>query len=358
MTSVDAARDRSPLPVEAGKGVAGAVRWLVLAMLFFGAPAHAQTPAEFYKGKTINLITGTAGAGGYDLAARIVGEYLPRYMPGNPGTVIQPMPGASHVRATEYLMNISARDGLSLGFVQPYVALNKILNPSARYDPEKMTWLTRLLPLNQIGFSWHTSGVTNVEQARQKVLIMGAAGATGPAATVPWALNRMIGTKFRVVRDYADDTAEFLALERGELEGMGSANYGALVRRPGFVDKNWVQPLYAISTQRIAKLPNVPAIVELSNKPADLAVLNTLGAMPAIGLTVIAPPGIPAERVEALRRAFDAVVKDAGFIADMARAELEVEPMDGAALAAFVAKTMDVSAQTAQALRDYTAPQD
>ncbi len=334
---------------------------LTLAALFslaLAAGAAAQSPADFYRGKTITLVTGTAGAGGYDLAARIVGEYLPRHMAGNPATIIQAMPGASHVRATEYIASIAPRDGLALGFVQPYVVLNKILTPDARYDPAKLTWISRLLPLNQIGFSWHTSGVRDIEQAKQKQIVFGSAGATGPAATVPWALNRMIGTKFRVVRGYVDDTAEFLALERGEIEGMGSANYGALARRPGFVDRNWVVPLYAISTRRLARLPDTPAIVELTKKESDLAVLRVLGVMPAVGLTVMAPPGLPADRAAALRQALSGIARDPGFIADMAKAELEVEPLAGAELQELVAKTMDVSAETARALRDFTAPQD
>ena len=152
----------------------------IAGMAFIATGANAQSVADFYKGKTLTLVTGTAGAGTYDLVAQLVAQYLPRYLPGNPTTIVQSMPGASHVRATEYINNIASRDGTVLGFVQPYVVLNKILNPTARYQPEKLNWITRLLPLNQIGFAWHTAGIKTIDQAKQKSMNIGAEGPPGP----------------------------------------------------------------------------------------------------------------------------------------------------------------------------------
>ena len=138
------------------------------ALLAAVAAANAQPLGDYYKGRTITLVTGTAGNGNYDLIARVVAEFLPRYLAGAPNVIVQSMPGASHVRATEYVNNIAPKDGTVLGFVQPYIVLNKILTPAARYHPEDLTWIARLVPLNQFGFMWHRAGVSNIEQARQK----------------------------------------------------------------------------------------------------------------------------------------------------------------------------------------------
>ena len=288
--------------------------WIALAVILGSVVAATAQPApDFYKGKTITLVTGTAGNGNYDLIARVVAEFLPRYLPGSPSAIVQSMPGASHVRATEYINNIAAKDGLTLGFVQPYIVLNKILNPSARYHPEELTWISRLVPLNQFGFVWHTSGVASVEQVKQKQISFGAAGATGPAAMVAWTLNRMIGTKFRVVRGYADDADEFLAIERGELEGMGSTQYGPLARRPGWIENKWAIPIYSIALQRLRQFPDVPTIVELAPSEADRDVMRIMATMPAIGITIVAPPSLPAERTDMLRKAVADMARDPAF---------------------------------------------
>jgi tripartite-type tricarboxylate transporter receptor subunit TctC len=329
-----------------------------LIVAFAALPASAQTPEEFYRGKTMTLVTGTAGAGTYDLVARVVARHLPRFMPGAPGAVTQSMPGASHVRATEYIENVAPRDGLTLGFVRPYVVLNKLLNPASRYHPEKLTWISRLTPLRQLGFAWRNAGVSSVADVVKRQISIAAAGATGPAATVPWALNRMIGTKFRVVRGYADDTAEFIALERGEIEGMGSCNFAAISAHPDWTREGMVFPLYAISLKRMPQYPDTPTIVELVERPVDRAVMEILATMPAIGFTIIAPPAVPADRVEALRRAVDAMAKDPAFVADMAKLEMDVDPLSGAEVAALVARSLDVAPDVVKTLIEDTSPPD
>ncbi len=331
---------------------------VIVAAIAITTTAIAQTPAEFYKGKTVTLVSGTAGSGTYDLVGRVVARHLPHYLAGAPNAVVQSMPGASHVRATEYVENAAVRDGTVLGVVQPYVVLNKLLNPGARYHPERLTWIGRLLPLTQIGFAWRNAGVTRIEEVKSKAITLAAAGATGPAATVPWALNRMIGTKFRVVRGYADDSAEFLALERDETEGMGSCNFASIVNHPDWLRDNKVFPLYVIGLHRMARYPDVPTIVELVSEPTDRAVIEVLATMPELGMTIMAPPDVPADRVEALRGALAAMSRDPAFIADMKTLELDVDPLPGAAVADMVGKSIAVSPAVVRRLIDTTSPPD
>ena len=330
----------------------------IMAFLLGAAGADAQTQSDFYKGRTVTLVTGTAGNGNYDLIARVVAEFLPRYLAGSPSVIVQSMPGASHVRATEYINNIAPKDGTILGFVQPYVVLNKMLTPNARYHPEELTWIARLVPLNQFGFMWHKAGVANIEQARQKQTSFGAAGATGPSAMTAWTLNRMIGTKFRVVRGYADDADQFLAIERGELEGMGSTQLGPIARRAGWLENKWAIPIYAISLQRLKAFPETPSIVELAVKEQDREVMRILGTMPAIGITIVAPPGLASERSAQLREAVAAMTKDAAFRPAVERLAMELDPLDGPQVAAMVSGLMKTPSSTIEALAAYVAPQD
>jgi tripartite-type tricarboxylate transporter receptor subunit TctC len=330
----------------------------IAGLTVFATGAGAQSAADFYRGKTITLVTGSSGNGSYDLVAEAVAQFLPQYMPGNPSAVIQSMPGASHVRATEYLNNIAPRDGTVLGFLQPYIVLNKILNPTTRYRPEELTWISRLLPLIQVGFVWHTVGVGSIDQAKQRSLSFGAEGATGPAATVPWALNRMIGTKFRIVRGYPGDAPEFLAIQRGELDGLGSAQWGFLVHQPGFIDQHWIVPLYVIGLQRLKDFPNVPTIVDLAPSKLDREIMRILATMPAIGTTVTAPPGVPQDRVGALREAIAKVAQDPGFRSAMGKLDMDVDPLSGPEVAKLVSQSMQATPEMVKELQNYTAPED
>ena len=163
---------------------------------------------------------------------------------------------------------------------------------------------------------------------------------------MPWTLNRMIGTKFRVVRGYADDTSLFIAAERGEIDGLGSTQYASLVRHPGWIEKNWVVPLYAIALERLPQLPNVPTIVELAGNDRDRAVMRILGTMPDLGFTIIAPPFVPQDRLDALRQAVAEMIRDPGFKSDMSKLDLDLDPLSGSDVAALVSNAMQAAPDT------------
>ena len=326
-----------------------------LAALLAPLAGAAEPVADFYARKTVSLIIGSGEGGLYDTAGRVIAQHLKRFIPGGPTVVPQNMAGASSVRATEYLFNVAPRDGTALAFVQPTVVLNRVLDPRAKYDPRQFSWIGRLQPMIFVGIAWHGAPAQSVEQAKQTELILAANAPTGAAAMVPWALNQLVGTKFTVIRGYESETANMLALQRGEVQGIGSMALTDLLEK-GWIREKLATPLYTIDLERAASAPEVPTIVELGASEADRAVLRLLANPSAIGQTVMAPPGLPVERQEALRRAFAAMMEDRAFIADAHKRGLEVAPLGGPALAALVAENFAVPPELVATLRRVTSP--
>jgi tripartite-type tricarboxylate transporter receptor subunit TctC len=318
--------------------------------------ARADEPATFYRGKIIRLIVGTESMGTYDSVARVLAAYLPKVMPGAPTFVVENMPGASSAKATEYIQKIAPADGTVVGFVQPYVLLNKLLHPDLGYDPNKLAWVARFAELRQIGFAWHTSSVRNMSDAKQTAISLGAGGSTGPAAMVPWALDRMTGAKFRVVMGYASEANQLMAMEQGELQGMGSTSWSTVLGRPDWLAQKWVAPLYAIALHRLPQTPETPSIVELTQGDRDRSVAQILAAPPTVGVTMIAPRAVPQTRIDALRKAVQDVSTDPGFRATLKKLDLDVDLLSGVEVTSLVQRTMDVGSDVVKALKEDTAP--
>jgi tripartite-type tricarboxylate transporter receptor subunit TctC len=332
-------------------------RVLIAASLVATSNAFAQSEGDFYAGKTITLVIGSGEAGIYDLGARIMARYLRQYIPGNPVIVPRNMPGASSVVATAYVYNVAPRDGLTIATVQPTVVLNKNLDPSAKYQPEKLNWIGRVQPVDLVGLTWTASGVTKFSDAQRTKTIVSASGAAGTSAIVPWALNRLAGSKFEVVRGYESQRPQFLAMERGEVAGVGSAALSDVLQNSEWMNNRRVTILYSISQRRSKLAPDVPAIVELTTDPTAKQVLGLLGSVADIGQTLMAPADIPAARLDILRKAFEEMVKDPQFIQEASQIGMNVDPMTGDALAALVTAVSTAPAEVVDKLREVTRPQ-
>jgi tripartite-type tricarboxylate transporter receptor subunit TctC len=328
-----------------------------LSVCFVPARAVADPVADFYRGKTISFIIGSGEGGAYDLGGRLMARYLARYIPGHPTLVPQNMPGASSVRAASYIYSVAPRDGTAFGTAQPTIILNKLLEPGASYQPEKYTWIGRLQPMVLVGIAWSAAAHHTMANARKGKLIVSASGASGTSAIVPWALNRTAGTHFQVVTGYQSLVPQLLAMERGEVEGIGSATLGDVLKRQDWITSHKVNFLYAIASQRSAMLPQVPTIVEFAQNDLDRAVLRLLGSVSDIGFTIMAPPRLPADRTASLRTAFAAMVKDPAFLAEARKIGLEPEPMSGEALQIMVADTLGATGAAVQKLRAVTQPE-
>ena len=320
-------------------------------------PAVAQADPPFYAGKTISLVIGSGEAGIYDLGGRLMARYLKKYIPGAPNVIPRNMPGASSVIAAEYVYNVAPRDGLTIATLQPTVVLNKILDPSAKYRSERFSWIGRAQPVALVGLSWSASGVTRIEQARDRDVIVSASGATGTSAIVPWALNRLIGTRFNVVRGYESQRPQFLAMERGEVAGVGSAALSDVLENTDWMTNGRVSILYAIAQRRSPLAPDAPSIVELARSEEDARVLALLGSVTDIGQTLMAPPDAQPARVDILRQAFDAMARDPDFVAEGRKFGMGVDPLSGAALQTLVDATSEAPGPIVERLRAVTQPQ-
>ena len=338
------------------KALAALALAVVLAVAVPTTRLSADPVEDFYRGRTVTFVIGSGEAGAYDLGGRLLARYLARYIPGNPTIVPQNMPGASSVRAASYVYSVAARDGTALGMGQPTIVLHKLLDATATYEPKNFTWIGRLQPMTLVGIAWTSAANHTMADARARKLVVSASGASGTSAVVPWALNRVAGTHFQVVTGYQSLIPQLLAMERGEVEGIGSASLSDVLARQDWIKTGKVNFLYTIAAQRSSQLPDVPAIAEFAHNDLDRAVLRVLGSVTDIGFTIMAPPGVPADRAASLRKAFDGVVRDPDFLAEADKIGLAPEPLSGEALQTLVADTLGATGETVQELQQVTQP--
>src|SRR5262249_39930512 len=196
---------------------------LICVAVVWASPVSAQP--DVYRSKTITLVVGSGEGGGFDLSARLVAQFLPRFIPGGPTIVVQNMPGASGLRVAEYMSNVAPRNGSVIAITQPSIVQHKVLNATARFNPAEYAWIGRLGGVVTFAVVWHTAPAETMEEAKRHELVLGAVGPSGPGAMLPAALNRLAGTKFTIVKGYKSAAEMGLAVERGEIHGSGSASF-------------------------------------------------------------------------------------------------------------------------------------
>jgi tripartite-type tricarboxylate transporter receptor subunit TctC len=321
------------------------------AMLFAATvTATADPVADFYKGKTISLIIASGEGGGYDISGRLTAEFLSKYIPGHPTIIARNMPGASGMRAADYMYNVAAQDGTVISIPQPTLLLNKVVDPAARYEPQRFNWIGRLGTLQTFGVAWHTAPAQSVEDAKRIELAMAAAQGPGTGSNVVMALNRLVGTRFKLVKGYKSGAESSLAMERGEVHGISSASLEVLENK-GWISRNNVKVLYVIGMMRHPKIPQVRTLAELASAEPDRIVLNSVANASDIGKSILAPPNVPAERVAALRKAFQELVRDPDFIRESDRRNVALEPLAGGELQTMVNRSMNLTPEVVERIR-------
>jgi tripartite-type tricarboxylate transporter receptor subunit TctC len=302
----------------------------ILAGVVMAGTAAAQTAS--YEGKTLRMIITSGAGGGYDTYARVLSAHLAKHLPGNPVIVNQNMPGASGMVGTNWAASDAApRDGTVIVSTYNALLLEPLFgNPRAKYDPRKFEWIGSIGKQQQICVTWHTSPIKNIEQAKEREVVVSATGATGNAATMPKMLNAMLGTKFKVVTGYS--TAESrLAVERGEAEGVCGLSYSTLkASNPDWIQNKRINVLMQTGTKAQEGLENVPLLINLVSDPDLKKVLGLLAFQGELGRPFLMPPGTAKEYVAAMRKAFDETMKDPAFLADAEKSRLEVDPVSGA----------------------------
>jgi tripartite-type tricarboxylate transporter receptor subunit TctC len=317
-------------------GLAVAACALVLA----SAPtAAAQAAEEFYRGKAIRVIVGFPAGGGFDLYARILAEYLPRYIPGEPKIIVENMPGASTARAASYVYNVGPQDGTVLGIYHQGLLANQVIEVQAGdFDVTKFNWIGRMGTQLNVGMAWHTSGVKTIDDAKKTEIVFGATAPTATSAMVPRALNALAGTRFKIVPGYQGSSDMYLAMERGETHGMATGVWFDLSRdHADWLSAGKVAVLFQISTKRVADLPKVPALPDLASGEDDRKILELLASTEDMGRAFAAGPKVPAERVAVLRAAFAKMMADPDFLKDSAARNFEIAFLHGNELQALVA---------------------
>ena len=316
----------SPLPIVAMKALLATLLSLAAAV-----PAQADDVASFYRGKQLRFVVGSAAGGTYDLLARIVAQHLPAHIPGNPSIIVQNQPTASGVVMTNELYALGPNDGTAVGVPLNGIPAEPLLKPEvARYDAGKLIWLGSIMREPYVAYVWHTAPVQSLSQLLTEQLVVGG---TTPGSTMvdfPQLTNAVLGTKFKIVPGYGSTPLMNQAMERGETQGVAALGWeAAKAQLSHFLADGEVKVIAQFGLQRSAMLPDVPLMIGLAKSPDDRQALAMLFSRTDIGRPLFLPPGVPADRVDVLRRAFDATMKDEAFLAEAKRIGLDIDPLTG-----------------------------
>jgi tripartite-type tricarboxylate transporter receptor subunit TctC len=293
-----------------------------------GYPAGADPVGDFYAGKQITVVVGAGAGGGYDLQARLMARHLGKHIPGNPTFIVQNMPGAGSLQAANHIYNSAPADGTALALIQRGMLLVKLINPSGvRFEIDKLNWIGSLNSEVGTVLSWHTADVKTTKDLFEKELIVGGIVGVDPETT-PRLLNALIGTKFKIVSGYNTTAQIALAIERGEVHGIADWSWSSVKAvRPDWLRDKKVNVLMQVGLHKEPELPNVPFALDFVRNDADRKVMELNFTQKTAARPIVAPPGVPADRVAALRAAFAALAKDQEFLADSERSKLEIAPV-------------------------------
>jgi tripartite-type tricarboxylate transporter receptor subunit TctC len=317
----------------------------VCATLLLGGDcgARAQGVGALYKGKTVFIYIGFAPGGSYDYFGRLLARPLGRHLPGNPTVVAQSMPGAGSFTAANFLYTRAPRDGTALGIVSQTVAIEEALGtPGVQYKASQFNWIGRAAAVNEVSFTFHTSKTKRIQDAVTNATSMASTGAGSPSESYLKLLNAVAGTRFKLVGPYPASNDAMLAMERGEVDGAFTSYNTLKVARQDWLRTGKINVLVQYG-KHSRELPNVPFAAELAKNDADRALFAFYVSSEQIGRAFLAPPGIPAASVSALRHAYDQTMQDPQFLAEIAKSHSEFDPLPGDKLQALVAGTTNVS---------------
>ena len=334
---------------------------LVLAMGFLtcaAAPAAAQDDvAAFYKGKVVRLIVGVGVGSGYDINARLLGRYLPKYIPGNPTVIVQNQPGAGSLSMTNQLYAAGPFDGSAIGASFNGLPTTPLLQPvGARFEATKLNWVGSTNRETQAMYVWAPSPVQTLNDLTSIEMIVGAQAPGSTQYDYPKLGEKLFGWKFKVITGYEATPKIHLAMERGEVHGTW-ANWSTLKA----ISEQWIKEkkiriLAQWALRKHPEMPDVPIILDQAKTEEQKQALHLALARLEFGRPFFMPPNVPADRVTAIRRAFDAVMKDSEFLAEADKLKIEVDPLTGEQVASLITEIYKTPAPTVERVRDAMAP--
>ncbi len=316
---------------------------MAAAIVLSALSAHAEPVEDFYRGKTLRILIGYGPGGGYDIYGRLVAEFLPRHLPGKPMIIAQNMPGAGSFAAAKYIYDVAPKDGTVFGSLAQTLALDSMTSTGAKIDVAKMPYIGRLVTNIDVGAALTKTGIKSFDDVRSKQYNVGASGGGSTTVLFPTALNAYAGAKFKIIRGYSGTINILLAMERTEVDIVGAYGLpGILASQPGWIKKGEATILYQASLKRHRLLPNVPTIPELAQSDEGRAVLRAAASTGDVGRSILTTPGVPQERLTALRTAFQAMLSDPAFIEACEKRNLMVDGATGEEIDQIVRDTLQL----------------
>jgi tripartite-type tricarboxylate transporter receptor subunit TctC len=310
--------------------------WITFAICAFAwlsaAPAHAQAPAEFYKGRNVDLYIGYSVGGAYDLYARVLARHLGKHIPGQPTITPRNMEGAGSLRLANWLYNVGPKNGTALATIGRGTAFDPLLgSKGASFQADQFTWIGSANNEVSICVAWKTSGITRFEDVFERELIVGGSGQAADTDQFPRILNGVLGTRFKIVTGYPGGNEITLAMERGEVQGRCGWSWSSvLATHKRWIDDKSISILVQMSLDKHPGLPDVPLVMDFAKSEEQRQIFKLIFARQVMGRPYLAPGGLPKDRAEALRSAFTRTMADPEFLADAEKSQLEITPVTGA----------------------------
>ena len=311
-------------------------------------PAAADSAADFFNGKQINIVV-SYGAGSYDLYARLIAQFLKRHLPGQPTVIVQNMPGAGGVKAARYLLDVAPKDGTTLGVLAQTIPFDTMLGFSEGVDAGRFHWIGRIGMNLEVGIASGKSGVRSFDDVRAREVSVGGTGGTASSTAMPYLLSRLAGAKFKLVSGYRSANEALLAMDRDEIDMVGAFGIASLVMRfgPRLKDGS-IRPVYLSALARHPDFPTLPTIGELGSDDEARQILDLFASSSAVGRTLVAPPGVPQDRIAVLRKAMAAALSDPELLAFSAERNMPLEPASGEEIEGIVRKILTTSTPIAR----------
>jgi tripartite-type tricarboxylate transporter receptor subunit TctC len=324
---------------------------VMLAAALAASIARAQSPADFYKGKNVELYVGYSVGGAYDLYARTIARHLGKHIPGNPTVIVKNMEGGGSLRLANWLFRVAPKDGSVLATIGRGTGFDPILGQQgAQFDGTKFTWIGSANNEVSVCVAWNaTSGITKFDDLLAKEMTVGGTSMSADTDQFPKVIDGVFGAKMKIVSGYPGGNDVVLAMERGEVQGRCGWSWSSVVStHKAWIDEKKMTVLIQLALRKHADLPDVPLIMDLAKTPEQKQILRLIFARQTMGRPYLAPPGIPADRADALRKAFMETLSDKDFLADADKAKLEITPVDGADLQNLVAEVYQTPPEIAK----------
>lgn len=323
-------------------------------------PAKSQEAiADFYKGKTITHIVGAGAGGAYDLVSRVVTSHMGKHIPGNPNFVVTNIVGASSLNMMNYLSNAAPKNGTAMGMTNPNIALERPLKMLSKgggrtlFDVSKLQWIGSPLQQPHVLWVWHTAPAKTFEDLKTNKIILGSTAVGGDNYTLPLILNRLMGAKLEIIPGYKGQPEIFAATEQGEVQGNSAILPNLTSARPDWFRDGKVRVIVQFGTDRMRQLPDVPTAIELANNESDKAMLRFYARKFSMAYPFVMAAGVPADRVNAMRAAFNATMKDPAFLKEAEKLGLDIDPFTGAEMEALIKEMDDAPKQIVDRVAEF-----